>query len=316
MTELTKLRGFRLEKELEDYLEDHLSLIVQDLLIIGRQVKVGGGLIDLLAIDSAGVIHIVELKLNEASPSVIAQVLGYRRSIKRMNRDELIQIVADGDLEIDLPVAFQQRFGRPLPETLNDLPALMIIAASIHPRAADSVLELLDEGWTIRTFRYSVHSAGVRLIPCCRTDKEVKEGNHATTSPSAPPDRMNAIPERLPSCRVPIDEHVRLFWQTHVQDFAPFVTFSFIYERYRDWFHAQAVEGVQLRQSGLFARQLSAITGESGEWTRVYVAHRSDMAAYNTFMVPPGASEYRASGHTVAAYKLNPVDPVSSSRRN
>lgn len=108
--------AFRLEKALEDYLAAHLSLPGERLLIIGRQVERGkqikrgtqvitvGARIDLLAIDSTGVIYIIELKLGEAGESIIAQILRYRRKFKRMDREELIRDVADGRLKIDLDV--------------------------------------------------------------------------------------------------------------------------------------------------------------------------------------------------------------------
>lgn len=143
---------FRVEKDLEDYLEAHLSLPGQDLLIIGRQVKTVGGVIDLLAIDSTGVIYIIELKLNAASPSVIGQVLGYRRSIKRLNREKIVRLVADCDPKIDLVESFQRHFGHPLPETVNESQVLMIIAASIDPKTANVILELLEEGYPVTTF--------------------------------------------------------------------------------------------------------------------------------------------------------------------
>ncbi len=311
VTALTIPLVFRFEEDLEDYLEAHLSLLGQDLLIIGRQVKVVGGLIDLLAIDPTGVIYVIELKLNGASPSVIAQVLGYRRSIKRLNREKIIRVVADGDLKIDLVEAFQRHFGHPLPEAANKSQVLVIIAASIHPKTADGILELLDEGYSVTTFRYVLQSDAVSLIPCCRSDQDVEEGSHAETRPSALPNRFVAPPHRSPICRVPVDENIRRFWLTHAQDFTPFVTFRFIYERYKDWVHAQTDEGVHLRQRGLFGRHLSAIISESNEWTRVFVALCSDMAAYDTFMAPPSARTYRAADHPVVAYQRNPIGRAS-----
>lgn len=310
VTELTKLLGFRIEKDLEDYLEDRLWLTGQDLLVIGRQVEVCAGEVDLLAIDKTGLLHIVELKHGEAKPSVVAQVLSYRHSLERMDRKDLIDVVAHGRLRIDLPEAFQQHFGHPLPEIGNEAPALMIIAASIHKKTAYSILVLLDEGFSFTTFRYVVDSDSVSLIPCCRNDQDVEEGTHRERSSSALAKRTSVVVHRS-AFRVPIDDDVRRFWLIHSPDFVPFVTFRFIYERYSDWVHSQADEGMQVRQSGQFGQQLSAITAESGEWTHVYVAHCSEMAAYNTFMVPPSAREYRASGHTLSAYKLNSDGPVS-----
>ena len=168
MTRLTKGSGFQSEKNLEDYLESRLWLTGQDLLVIGRQVKISGGKIDLLTIDSTGLLHIVELKLDKASPSVIGQILHYWHSIKEMNREELIHVVGHGD-QIELAVAFQQRFGHPLPETVNESPALMI-GESIHHQTASSILVPRGRGWSVTTFRYEIDqfTGVVSLVPCCR----------------------------------------------------------------------------------------------------------------------------------------------------
>ena len=311
VTQLMKLLGFRYEKDLEDYLETRLWLTGQDLLVIGRQVKISGGEVDLLAIDSTGLLHIVELKRDEAKPSVIGQILHYRHSLKQLKREELIHVVGHGD-RIDLAVAFQQRFGHPLPETVNESPALMIIGESIHPQTAGSILELRDWGCSVTAFRYEIDKfTGVlSLVPCCRSDQDMIEGTHKKKSRSVRPGSTVAG-SRRPACRVPIDENVRRFWLTNAQDFTPFVTFRFVYDRYSDWVHARADEGVHLYQDGLFARQLSAITAERGEWTRVYIAPQDNLAAYDMPRSQVSAQPYRAMGHTRVAYRLNPIGPVS-----
>lgn len=308
---------FRIENDLEEYLERHLLLPGQHLLVIGRQVKRGrqvrrgsqvrtvGAQIDLLAIDSTGVIYIIELKLDKAGPSIIAQILRYRRAIKQLNRQKLIRAVADGALKIDLVKAFQRRFGHPLPEKVNQSQVLVIIAASIHQETVDAILELLDTVYSIATFRYVVRSGAVSLIPCCRNNHDVAEGSHLETSVLTPPNRIAAAPGRS-TIRVPVDGNIRWFWLTHAQDFASVVTFRFIYERYNDWAQAKTGESVRRRQEGLFGRDLSAIVAESNEWTRVFVAPCSDMAAYDTLMAPPSVRTYRAQGHSHVAYQRNP----------
>jgi hypothetical protein len=308
---------FRREKDLEGYLERHLFLPGLGLLVIGRQVKRGrqvrrgkqvrtvGAQIDLLAIDSTGVIYIIELKLGKAGPSIIAQILRYRRAIKQLNRQKIIRAVADGALKMDLVKAFQRRFGHPLPEKVNESQVLVIIAASIHQETADSVLELLDTVYSIATFRYVVQPGAVSLIPCCRNDHDVAEGSHLATRPSTPPNHSLATRGRS-TIRVPVDRNTRRFWLSHAQDFTPVVTFRFIYGRYEDWVHAQADEGVRRRQEGLFGRDLSAIVAESNEWTRVFVAPCSDMAVYDTLLAPPSVRTYRAQGYSHVAYQRNP----------
>ncbi|MFS0717335.1 hypothetical protein ABC337_12755 [Arthrobacter sp. 1P04PC] len=259
---------------------------------------------DLLAIDSAGVVYIIELKLGKAGPSITNQILRYRRAIKGLSREELIRFVADGDLKIDLVKAFQRHFGHPLPEKVNESQVSVIIAASIHPEAADGILELLDEGRPVRTFRYVVRSGGVGLIACCRDDDDVAEGTHLATRPSNPPNRIVGS-QSGSTMRRRVDENTRGFWSTNAPDFKSFVTFRFIHERYKDWVYAQTDEGIRLRHEGLFAQDLVSIVAESNEWTRVFVPPCSDMADYDTLVAPPSVRASRSPGHTCAAYLRN-----------
>lgn len=290
---------------MEDYLEVHLSLPGQDLLIIGRQVKTAGGIIDLLAIDSTGVIHIIELKLRGADPTVIGQIVVYRYSVKQLNREEIIRLVADGALKIDLLESFQRHFGHPLPETVNESQVLVVIAASIQPQTRDGIRELREGGYPVpvTTFEYIRGLDAVSVIPR-RNDQDVEEDPHAETEPPAPPNRISPLPR--PSVNYPVNENVRRFWSAHAQDFAPFATFEFIFKRYDDWIDAQPPIGVHVRNMGLVSRHVGAIAAESDEWTRVWVAPRSDMAAYNTIMAPPDARTYRGD-HTVVAFQRNPI---------
>lgn len=295
----TRLSAPPFEWDLEDYLEAHLSLPDEDVLVIGRQVVIVGGAVDLLAIDSTGVIYIIELKREKAQPSIISQVLRYRRSIKRLNREEVIRRAAKGKLKIDLEEAFQRHFGHPLPEAVNQSQVIVIIAASIHSEAALAILELIDEGFTIATFRY-VRAAAVRLVPCCRNDQDIADGSHEEDQTRAAPNRIVEASLRSQIYRAP-DENVRLFWSTQAPLFMPFVTFRLIYERYLNWAHAHEAEGARPRQEGLFGRDISAIVAESSEWSHVWVP-RSDVAAYETTAAPPTAQTYRAYNH-VSAYQ-------------
>ncbi|TFD52357.1 hypothetical protein E3T46_05680 [Cryobacterium sp. Hh11] len=306
---------FLAEKELEDYLEVHLSLLLSrlglDLLIIGRQVNtVVRRCIDLLAIDAAGVIYIIELKLSAASPGVIAQVLGYRREIKQLNREETIRRVADGPWKVDLTDAFQRHFGHPLPETVNESQVLVIIAASFPGQTARSILELKDEGYSITAFRY-VESDAVSLIPCCRDDQDVEASRAETRSPAQRKNSAAPASHWSPPYRVNIDFSIRWSWLSHAHRYpGPIVTFSFVYEQYEQWVRAQGPEGLQLplRTQGHFGRQLAALTAESGAWTGVYLAPGSTMKTLATLTSLPSTRTDRDADHWIVGYLRNPVE--------
>jgi RecB family endonuclease NucS len=67
-----------LEERLEKWLEKDISIISDDLFVIGRQVGTDfGGAIDLLCLDHNGDVVIVELKRDKTSREITAQALDY-----------------------------------------------------------------------------------------------------------------------------------------------------------------------------------------------------------------------------------------------
>jgi hypothetical protein len=161
----------------------------------------------------------------------------------------------------------------------------------------------------LETPRRVVQLSEIDLPPVVRRYRlecSAREGGpYAVTSPSVRTMRIGADRRRPRNYRV--DENIRRFWLTHAQDFVPFVTFSFIFERYRDWVDAQPVGGVYLRNEGLVGRHLSNITAESNEWTRVFVCRHCDMAAYNTFAAPSDTQPRHGGDYSVVAYKRDPI---------
>jgi len=77
--------GLDLEKTLENWIEADPSLVRNNLTIIGRQIKVKGGFIDLIAIDPQGTWYLIELKSGVLRREVISQVLDYASSIEQMS---------------------------------------------------------------------------------------------------------------------------------------------------------------------------------------------------------------------------------------
>lgn len=306
---------FRVESDLEDYLEVHLSSLLLrfglDLLIIGRQFKTRfDGRVDLLAIDASGVIYIIELKVAEAKPEIVAQVLGYLHWIKQLSREEIIRDVAAGRLKVDLMDAFQRHFGHPLPNAVNNSQVLVFIAGSIHPTTAGGILALKGLGCTITTLRYIIQHESVSFIPCCRNDHDA-EALQAEKRQSA---RLRlaaaAMANRSSTYKVRIDEDIRRFWLTQAEHFPSLVRFKFVYVRYKHWIHTQAADGMHLSRclEGDVARQLTAITAESNEWVHVFVARGSNLNAHETSMNPPSVRARRDFHHTISAYQRNTAD--------
>ncbi len=135
-----------LEERLHRRLEGNISLVSDDLLVIGSHVKSGfGGELDLLAVDSEGALVVIELKRDRTPRDVIAQALHYAawaRTLTRRQIERLAETFFDGR---SLPDVFAQRFGRPLPEELNTRHRMCIVAAELDDVSEHIMHYLVDE---------------------------------------------------------------------------------------------------------------------------------------------------------------------------
>ena len=84
------------EQRLEDMLAEDPGMSGTNLLIIGRQVQTAfGGVIDLLALNAEGRVHVLELKRDLTPRDVVAQTLDYGSWAKDLSLEELEQIYLD-----------------------------------------------------------------------------------------------------------------------------------------------------------------------------------------------------------------------------
>lgn len=85
--------GVDLEKNLETWIEQDPDLLQAGLKIVGRQIGVEGGKLDLLALDPQGQWVVIELKCRDVRRETIAQALDYASCVATMPYDELEQKV-------------------------------------------------------------------------------------------------------------------------------------------------------------------------------------------------------------------------------
>lgn len=78
-----------LERHLEEWIENDPSLLQAGLRVVGRQVKVEGGFIDLLALNPNGRWVVIEIKKGDVCRDTIAQALDYASSLDMMSTMEL-----------------------------------------------------------------------------------------------------------------------------------------------------------------------------------------------------------------------------------
>ena len=79
-----------LEERLEKWLENDISILSTDLLLIGRQITTAyNGVIDLLCLNSKGDVVVIELKRSKTSREVTAQALDYASWVKDLSYDSI-----------------------------------------------------------------------------------------------------------------------------------------------------------------------------------------------------------------------------------
>lgn len=154
-----KKSKLNLEERIENWLEKDISLLSNDLLVIGRQVETNfGGIIDLLCLDSSGDTSIIELKRDKTPREITAQTIDYASWVKELSNDKITEI-ADKYLGDGGPLedSFKNKFGIELPETLNEEHNMLIVASEIDASSERIINYLSDTygvGINAATFQY------------------------------------------------------------------------------------------------------------------------------------------------------------------
>ena len=135
-----------LEERLEDWLESDISVLDENLLVIGRQVRTDSGeQIDLLCLYSAGDTVVVEIKKGRTPREVTAQALDYASWVKNLSFERLSQIADDNFKAKDsLAARFQEKFGEELPTDLNQTHRSVVVAERMDESTERIVKYLSD----------------------------------------------------------------------------------------------------------------------------------------------------------------------------
>jgi len=148
-----------LEERIEDWLEQDISIISDDLLVVGRQVETDfGGIIDLLCLERNGDLAILELKRQKTPREITAQVLDYASWVKDLSNEKITDIANNylGD-RAPLKEAFGNQFGVELPEILNEHHKMLIVASEIDD-STERIIKYLSDTYGVSinatTFEY------------------------------------------------------------------------------------------------------------------------------------------------------------------
>jgi len=138
------LGRFDQESRLEDLLAKDISILGLDILLIGRQVATAyGKRIDLLGLDDQGDLHVIELKRDRTPREVVAQLLDYGSWVQELTHDEIAGLYSGFPGAEFLETAFEERFRKKLPESLNEAHHLIIVSSELDPSTERVVTYLL-----------------------------------------------------------------------------------------------------------------------------------------------------------------------------
>jgi Endonuclease NucS len=138
-----------LESRLETLIEQDPSLLGRELMIIGRQVPTDfGQFIDLLAVDSDGNLHVLELKRDKTPRDVVAQLLDYASWVSELSNTQVREIFDKFSPEQAFDTAFDEKFGQGPPDQLNAELSLAIIASSVD-HSTERIVSYLNKQFSV-----------------------------------------------------------------------------------------------------------------------------------------------------------------------
>lgn len=136
------------EERLEDMIFADPSLVGLNLLVVGRQVPTRwGGYIDLLAVDSEGHLHVLELKRDRTPREVVAQVLDYGSWVQDLTVEEVSELFVERN-DSSFADTFVEQFNIPLPDVFNADHRLTIVASELD-LASERIIQYLADRYAV-----------------------------------------------------------------------------------------------------------------------------------------------------------------------
>ncbi len=120
------------EERLQKALENDLSLVAPDLMLIGPQVATKWNkYVDLLAMDREGELVIIELKRDKTPRDVVAQTLDYASWAVNLSLKEIAEIYSDKHNGQKFEVGYSDTFDASPPESLSGTHRMIVVASEL-----------------------------------------------------------------------------------------------------------------------------------------------------------------------------------------
>lgn len=173
-----------LELHLEDWIANDVTLIGEGITLVGRQVSIDDGRLDLLAIDSLDRWVVIEIKPGRLDSGALGQALYYAASLARLDADEIYEMLKARLREIGDEETLSERVKQQLAGEVEEREiAVLLVGAGTHAGLERMNEFLTGFGVPISVVSFEVFEldGGPRLLVREVIDEPVK--------PSAPKER-------------------------------------------------------------------------------------------------------------------------------
>ena len=174
------------EKKLENILVANPNMLMGGLTLVGRQVPVGTGYIDLLGVDEAGRLVVFELKREKLTRDAVAQILDYCTYLETLSDPDLATLIAEqsGKHGIKRIADFEEWYASQAGDALRPV-RMVLVGLGTDVSAHRMVAYLAEGGIDIRllTFHGYMHGDSMLLARQVRTAEDPH--TRPRTGPSA-----------------------------------------------------------------------------------------------------------------------------------
>ena len=156
---------FETEEMLEDILMENPDMLMRGLALIGRQVPVGTGYVDLLGIDEDGRLVVFELKRGKLTRDAVAQILDYCTYLETLADSEIESLIAEesgkhGTRKIE---DFQEWYANQPGDSIRPI-RMVLVGLGINTSADRMVGYLAARDIDIRLLTFHGYSRGDSLL--------------------------------------------------------------------------------------------------------------------------------------------------------
>lgn len=163
----TPLAAQHLEDELETWVTQVPNVLGDNLLVIDRQRDIPGvGRLDLLCIDKAGKLIVIELKRDRSPREAVAQALDYASWLNDADPEQILDHAKEY-LGGELPEAFEEHFHAEMPDLTPQNHRLLIVASRLDS-SAERIVNYLGERYGVEfnvfLFKYARLTGGREVL--------------------------------------------------------------------------------------------------------------------------------------------------------